>query len=103
MQSITVAVADINRERREIHERLLCGEEGIQLLSNLGGTDGGKNDHAFSDRRLMPRTDLSACEHEVARIKRLRPNIMLVNLDVGLDDESPSFCPCTKHVLNHIS
>ncbi len=86
MQTVTVAVADVDRERRAGYERLLYGENGITLLSNVGLSNGGRNDHAFVNRRVRQRTDISACENEVARIKRLQPLVTLVNLDLSEDE-----------------
>src|SRR5664279_5203045 len=86
MQTITVAVADVNRDRRMGYERLLYGEDGITLLSNVGPSNGERNDHAFVNRRLQQRTNVTECENEVARIKRLRPAVMLINLDTGADE-----------------
>jgi DNA-binding NarL/FixJ family response regulator len=86
MQTVTVAVADIDRARRAGFERLLHGEDGITLLSNTGPATGVRNDHAFANRRLVQRTNISECENEVARIKRLKPVVMLVNLDSFSDE-----------------
>jgi DNA-binding NarL/FixJ family response regulator len=86
MKNVTVAIADIDHDRRVGYERLLHGEDGITLLSNVGPSNGERNDHAFANRRLKQRTNISACENEVARIKRLKPNVMLVNLDMSADE-----------------
>jgi DNA-binding NarL/FixJ family response regulator len=87
MLSVTVAVADINRDRRAGYERLLHGEDGITLLSNAGLNVVDRNDHAFTNRRVEQRTNISACENEVARIKRLNPSVMLVSLDMETDED----------------
>jgi DNA-binding NarL/FixJ family response regulator len=87
MKNVTVAVADINRDRRVVYERLLHGEDGITLLSSVGPSHGDRNDHAFVNRRSKQRTDISACENEVARIKRLKPSVMLVNVDMNSDED----------------
>ncbi|MBU1424392.1 MAG: DNA-binding response regulator [Gammaproteobacteria bacterium] len=87
MQTVTVAVADVDRDRRVAYERLLHGEEGITLLSNAGPNNGDRNDHAFANRRREQRTDVSACENEVARLKRLKPSVMLVSMDMGEDED----------------
>lgn len=105
MQTVTVAVADVNRDRRAGFERLLHGEEGIELLSNVGSSNGERNDHAFVNRRARQRTDISASENEVARIKRLQPKVMLVNLDLNADEDHAlllslrSECPEARIVL----
>ena len=86
MQNVTVAIADVDRDRRAGYERLLHGEDGITLLSNVGSSNGDRNDHAFANRRATQRTDILAYENEVARIKRLKPSVMLVNLDLSEDE-----------------
>lgn len=105
MQNVTVAIADVDRDRRAGYERLLHGEDGITLLSNVGAGGGDKTDHAFVNRRVKQRTDVLAYENEVARIKRLKPSVMLVNLDLS-DDEGHALllslrceCPETHIVL----
>jgi hypothetical protein len=105
MQNVTVAIADVDRDRRAVYERLLHGEEGITLLSNVGLDNGERNDHAFVNRRVRQRTDILAYENEVARIKRLKPVVMLVSLDLS-DDEGHALllslrseCPETYIVL----
>jgi len=105
MQNVTVAIADIDRERRAGYERLLYGEDGITLLSNVGLGGSERNDHAFVNRRTKQRTDVLAYENEVARIKRLKPSVMLVNLDLS-DDEGHALllslrceCPDTHIVV----
>jgi DNA-binding NarL/FixJ family response regulator len=91
MQNVTVAIADTDRDRRLSYERLLHGEDGITLLSNVNPSkvdgNGDRNDHAFVNRRHKQRTNDSACENEVARIKRLKPHVMLVSLDLGADED----------------
>ena len=105
MQNVTVAIADVDRDRRAGYERLLYGEDGITLLSNVGSSNEDRNDHAFVNRRVKQRTDVLAYENEVARIKRLKPSVMLVNLDLS-DDEGHALllslrceCPETYIVL----
>lgn len=105
MQTVTVAVADVDRDRRASYERLLHGEEGITLLSNVGQNNVVRNDHTFSCRRQTQRTGASPSENEVARIKRLNPRVMLVNLDMGTDEDQALFlslrsvCPQSRIVL----
>jgi DNA-binding NarL/FixJ family response regulator len=105
MQTVTVAVADVDRDRRAGYERLLVGEDGITLLSNAGASSWGGDDHAFVQHRLKQRSNISTCENEVARIKMLRPIVILVNLDKGADDDLTlllslrSECPESNIVL----
>lgn len=103
MQTVTVAVADVDRDRRASYERLLYGEDGITLLSNVGQNDVVRNDHTFLCRRLAQRACASASE--VARIKRLNPRVVLINLDMVADEDQALFlslrceCPESRIVL----
>lgn len=105
MQTVTVAVADVDSDRRATYERLLHGEDGITVLSNVGQNNLVRNDHTFSCRRQTQRTGTSASENEVARIKRLNPRVVLINLDMVADEEQALFlslrcvCPESRMVL----
>ena len=81
MQSVTVAIADINRDRRTEYECILKAEQGITLLTNVTSNIKAANDSEFVNRRLESRVDISAVQDEVARIKRLNPLVVLVNLN----------------------
>lgn len=87
IQPVTVAIADADRDRRAGYERLLQGEIGITLLTNVTSSNEVSNDHAFVNRRLKPRTNVTASEDEVARIKRLKPLVLLVNLNQCTDED----------------
>jgi DNA-binding NarL/FixJ family response regulator len=87
-QSVTVAVADADHERRAGYERLLQGEAGITLLTNGTASEKAGSGRAFVDRRLKPRTNLTLIENEVARIKRLKPLVLLINLNLCTDEDS---------------
>lgn len=87
IQSVTVAIADADRDRRAEFERILQDESGITLLSNVVSSNEASNDHAFTDRHLNPRNNLSVREREVARIKRLKPLVLLVNLNLCTDED----------------
>lgn len=86
-QTVTVAIADTDRDRRAGYERFLQDEHGITLLRNVtsGKEVGHSND--YLNRRIKPRTDISASEDEVARIKRLNPHVLLVNLNLCADED----------------
>lgn len=95
-QPVTVAIADTDRDRRAGYERFLQGELGITLLTNIASSNevsdenllsGHPNDHAFENRRLKPRVNVTASEDEVARIKRLKPLVLLVNLNLCADED----------------
>ena len=87
-QSVTVAVADADHERRAGYERLLQGEAGITLLTNGTANEKAGSGRAFVDRRVNPRTNLTLIENEVARIKRLKPLVLLINLNLCTDEDS---------------
>lgn len=105
IQPVTVAIADTDRDRRAGYERLLQSEIGITLLTNVTSSNEVSNDHAFVNRRLNPRTNVTASEDEVARIKRLKPLVLLVNLNLCTDDDYALLrslrreCPWAKMVL----
>ena len=84
IQPVTVAVADATRTRRDGYESLLLGEANIKLLTN---TNEVRNDYPSVNRRLKPRTHLTASEDEVARIKRLNPHVLLVDLNLCTDED----------------
>ncbi|MFZ5523327.1 MAG: DNA-binding response regulator [Pseudomonadota bacterium] len=87
MQPVTVAIADSDRDRRAGCERFIQNELGITLLKNVtSSAEVGKN-YAFVNRRLKPRNNVTASENEVARIKRLNPHVLLVNLNLSTDEE----------------
>jgi DNA-binding NarL/FixJ family response regulator len=86
-QPITVAIADIDRDRRAKYERLLEGEPDITLLKDITSGNKASIDHALVNRRLEPRKNVSASENEVARIKRLRPLVLLVNLNLCTNED----------------
>ncbi|MDH4234130.1 MAG: DNA-binding response regulator [Gallionella sp.] len=87
MQPVTVAIVDTDRERRAGYERLIQGKLGIALLTNVSSGNHAGNNAAFVNRRLKLRTDISACEDEVARIRRLKPLVLLVNLNLCTDED----------------
>jgi len=87
MQPVAVAIADADHDRRAGCERFLQNELGITLLKNdQSKTKAGKY-YGFVNRRLRPRDNITAIEDEVARIKRLDPHVLLVNLNSYTDDD----------------
>lgn len=87
IQPVTVAIADADCDRRAGYESVLQGEIGITLLGKVRSSHAIDNDATFTDRRLKPRTNVSANEDEVARIKRLKPLVLLVNLNLCADED----------------
>jgi DNA-binding NarL/FixJ family response regulator len=77
MKKVTVAIADTDPERREKLEQSLQGEQDISVLTNVmsNGTEISR------ERRHTPRTDITEIEDVIARIGRLKPRILFVNLD----------------------
>ena len=86
-QTVTVAIADTDRERRAGYERFLQDEHGITLLRNVTSSNKVSHGNDHLNRRLKPRTNISASEEEVARIKRLNPHVLLVNLNLCADED----------------
>jgi DNA-binding NarL/FixJ family response regulator len=101
MQTITVAIADEDRERRAKFEHTLQGEQGIRVLTNVKSKEG----EMTVDRRLNPRTNMSAIDNVVARIRRLNPRILLANMKQCTDADCAMLvslrreCPETLVVL----
>jgi DNA-binding NarL/FixJ family response regulator len=87
MQPVTVAIADLDDDRRTGCERILQNEAGITLLKNIPSKTDADNNYAYVDRRLKPRDNITASEDEVARVKRLNPHVMLVNIDSFADED----------------
>lgn len=77
MRKVTVAVADTKPERRAKLEQALQGEQDIDVLMDIR-SNGSK---AIGERRLCPRTDLTEFEDVIARIGRLKPRVLFINLD----------------------
>jgi len=101
MQPITVAIADTDRGRQTKFEHSLQGEQGIRVLTNVASSEGD----VVNNRRLMPRTSISAIEDAVARIRRLSPRVLLANLSQCMDEDCAMLvslrreCPETRVVL----
>jgi hypothetical protein len=74
MQMVTVAIADTDSGRREKLEQSLQREQDITVLTNVMSEMSGK-------RRLKLHTDITEIEDVIARIGRLKPRILLVNVD----------------------
>jgi hypothetical protein len=74
MQMVTVAIADTDSGRREKLEQSLQREQDITVLTNVMSEMSGK-------RRLKLHTDITEIEDVIARIGRLKPRILFVNLD----------------------
>ncbi|MBU0621592.1 MAG: DNA-binding response regulator [Gammaproteobacteria bacterium] len=105
MQSITVAIADVDCGRRAKYERLLLGEDGIKLLSNVEVNDGGKEGLESGIARSRQNLGGLKYEIEVDRIKRLNPVVTLVKVDMDVDEDQALFlslrseCPEARIVL----
>jgi DNA-binding NarL/FixJ family response regulator len=87
IQLFTVAIADANYERRLRLERLLEDEPGIVLLKNGTSSYELSNDIAFVDRGIKQCFNVTVYENEVARIKMLRPLVLVVNLNICTEDD----------------
>ena len=76
MQAITVAIVDVDQENCVQLEQSLQKEKGrIEVLREVtSGFD------SMVERRLTPRTELTRVENIIARIRRLKPRVLLVNI-----------------------
>lgn len=112
MQPVTVAIADTDHDRRAGYERFLQGELGISLLTNVASSDedgdenllsGHPDGTGFVNRRFEPRDNVTASEDEVARIKRLKPLVLLVNLNLCSDEDTALLlslrCECPEALM----
>jgi DNA-binding NarL/FixJ family response regulator len=77
MKKVTVAIADADPARRAKLEQSLQGEQDITVLANVLSSEA----ETSGERRLKPRTDITEIEDVIARIGRLKPRILFVNLD----------------------
>ena len=75
MQPVTVAVADADNDRRAKYEHSLRDELGVVLLTNGVSS----NNSTLVSRRAKSRAHIPATENEVARAKRLKPRVLLVD------------------------
>ncbi len=83
MQTITIAVVDASQEKRVEMERFLQQDKdkhAIEVLTDATVTTAGYN--GVTERRLKSRSGLSFVENMVARIERMKPRILLVNIQV---------------------
>jgi DNA-binding NarL/FixJ family response regulator len=87
VHAITVAVADTDRERRAKYERFLQNENDIVLLSDNQSVDKSTSSHKSIDRRSKSRSDITVSEDEIARIKRLNPFVLLVDMNLCTDED----------------
>jgi two-component system nitrate/nitrite response regulator NarL len=98
MQTVTVAIADVDGVRRARYEQLLQGEAGIKLLASDDRSACGKS-------RSGRCTHGSGFEEEVDRIKCLNPEVTLVKMDKDADEDQALFltlrteCPDAQIVL----
>lgn len=101
MQPITVAIADSDRERQTKFEQSLQAEKGIRVLTNVASSERER----ATERRLKTRTEISAIEDIVARVRRLNPRVLFANLAQCMDADCAMLtslrceCPGTLVVL----
>lgn len=99
---ITIAVADADHDRRASYERAFLQSAGaISLLTNISSG----NNFSGSNRRAKSRANMTIAENELARAKRLRPDILLVDVNLLSDPDCNMLttmrqeCPGTFVVL----
>jgi len=87
-QQITVAVADVDANNCLFYENMLQDVSEITLLRDAVSSGEVGGDYRLKKcRRLKPRTDISVHENVVARIKRLKPLVVLVNMNLFSDED----------------
>jgi len=101
MQPITVAIADDDGGRRARFEHSLQAEQGIHVLADVVTSP----DEMTANRRLGTRTNMSAIDNLVARIRRLKPRVLLADMKQCTDADCAMLvslrreCPETLVVL----
>ena len=101
MQPVTVAIADADSDRRARYEHSLRDELGVVLLTNVTSS----NDAMFASRRAKSRAHIPVTENEVARAKRLKPQVLLIDSNLCSGGKFPMLvslrreCPETFAVL----
>lgn len=100
METVTVAIADMDPGRRTRLEQSLQGEEGITVLTDIMAPGGdARIDGDFQDY------ENGSIEEVVAKIAQLKPRILFINLDqsiigdFALLDALHRECPETLVVL----
>ena len=76
MQPVSVAIADVDHDRRTRYEYALRGKPDVELLANIASSV----DVAFTTRRAKLRTNITVVEDELARVKRLMPRVLLMDI-----------------------
>lgn len=82
MCPITVAITDINKEKRRKLEQFLQNDK--QRLHVLSDWISNENERSC-DRRLKPRDNVTFIEDSIARTKRLKPRVLLVGTQMFPD------------------
>ena len=102
MHPITIAVADADRNRCVSYEyAFLQAASTVSLLTNIPS----RNNFKGEDRRKKSRANITRAEDEVARAKRLKPNVLFVDIDLLPDPDCELLktmrqeCPETLVVL----
>ena len=81
MQPITVAIVETDPNQRAPVERFVRQDEtDIKLL-----TDTSSNYDSSVERRLVSRDGITSVASAIARIKRLKPRVLLVNANESSD------------------
>ncbi|MDN5752877.1 MAG: DNA-binding response regulator [Nitrosospira sp.] len=101
MQVVTVAIADTDPRRRAKLEQSLQGGQGVKVLANAMSNGGVISTGPGLQRRM----DITAIEDVVARVSRLKPRILFVDLSQSADEDFTLLgaltreCPETRVIL----
>lgn len=85
MQPVSVAIADVDYGRRATYEHSLRDEPGVRLLANVA-SDTGTPTSRYPDRRARSRENVTVIEDELARVKRLMPRVLLMDMSLCADE-----------------
>jgi DNA-binding NarL/FixJ family response regulator len=101
VQTVSVAISDTNYDRRSSYEYALREMPDVRLLAN----DESSADIPFTSRRLKSRINMTIVENELARIKRLMPRVLLMDMNLCAEERCEMLeslrreCPETLVVL----
>lgn len=88
MRPINVSVADVNQQRRAAMEHVLQQDrQNFSVLIDVLSRQSGR----VIERRLKSRKNITLIEDNLARINRLEPKVLFVNVQLFLDADCMFF------------
>ena len=93
LQPINVAVADVNQQKRQVMEHFLQQDRrNFAVLTDVLS----RQDERVNERRLKSRKNITLIENNLARIDRLKPQVLFVSAQYFLDADCMFFCAITS-------